>query len=1109
MGARWRDRRPASPTWGNVVHSSTSPLAHRRKDPVTSGSGVRLQILGPLRAWRDGAELDVCPRQQACLLTVLLARSGRPVSMDRLIELIWDDAYPASAVNVIHKYVGALRRLLEPSVRTRDTGSYVQRRGNGYLFEGSAVEVDIVAFRMAVQAAKAELAKGHNGCALDHYVEALGLWHGSVGEGLSCGSAALALFATLDDEFFSACTAATELAAALGRSERVLQPLQLATSMAPLHEPVHASLIAALSAVGRQAQALKVFHALRERLADELGVHPSAAVQGAYQQALAQTPSAGETEGTGNSQLVAHTGTIPVRPTPRADPEASLPLIGRCDEVATACQALEAASAGGTGLVIIEGDPGVGKTRLLEEVTAIADRKDVYPAWGRCLESDGTPAMWPWAEVLGALVDMLPSTARDEWLANELGRILRPRVDVPAVTMTPEGGARFRLFELTLALVRQVSALHPVALVFDDLQWADVASLELLGYLAARLPAGTAVVGALRTRAPEPGPELTRMLAAVSRIPAHQRVSLGPLAVDEVAELVRRETGVVPGPGAARSMHARTAGNPFFVRELSRLLAEGGALTEEIVAGAGVPSSVRDVVRDRIYGVDDRAAELLQIAAFIGRSVDLRLLARTVAIEVDACLDRLGTVIELGLLEAAPGDPFPLRFAHDLVREAVAEATPAPRAAWIHLRVADALEDIGRDDESTAERLAYHLWAAGPLADPARAVNALLLASRRATAKFALAAAEQQCQRAADVARTAGLPDLELAALSQLTAVVGMGTGFVALPPDALERAEDLAHRLGRKRDAADILFAHWTAHAHSTELDHSGSIARRLLQQGETSDDPVLRAYGLHAWGVHQWALGNIGEAIQYLGQLNGTALGPSAGSQNNGLRRDQQLLSPARLAEVTALHGDLDAARRLLDTVERAADQPYAITAWATWASRIAAMAGEPAWAMRAAQRGVDADPEFTFAFLGTYTRLNLCWARAISGDDRAGAVAQARELVAGLPLDPPRAGITTCYELLGEMFLTAGMLGDAAAALDQAEVLRESRGERQTEGLSLLLRARLLQARGEHAAAVEMAERARRLSAERGAYLFAGRAEKLLAELASGPSGITVRP
>ena len=1064
------------------MRSSTGPLAARDQAEDSRDNGVYLQILGPLRAWRSGVEVDPGPRQQAFLLALLLARAGRPISMDQLIELIWDQAPPASAVNAIHKYVGALRRLLESSVRTRDPGSYIQRRGNAYLLEGGPGELDIVAFRAAVQVAQTQSAAGHDEAALDRYIEALGCWHGHAGDGLSCGPAAQALFAAVDDTFLDACTAAAQLAVPLGQSERVLGPLQLAAAMAPLHEPVHAGLIAALSGAGKHAQALMVFDALRKRLADGLGAYPGSAVQDAYQRVLART-----------------SGLTHPADADRAESGAGLPLVGRGEEVGSACQALAAAAAGSTGLVLIEGDPGVGKTRLLEEVAAAGTRVGVRTAWGRCLEGGEAPAMWPWVEVLGSLVDAVPSATRDEWLTGELGRILRPDQDASVVALASDAGAQFRLFERTLALVRQVSASQPVALVFDDLQWADVASLELLGYLAARLPAGAAILGALRTRAPEPGPDLARLLAAASRVPAHRRVSLGPLAVAEVAELVRRETGRLPGPGAARGMHRRTAGNPFFVRELSRLLADEGALTEESVAAARVPSSVRDVVRDRMSGIDEPAADLLQIAAVIGRRVDLVLLARTAAIEVDACLDRLVPVAELGLLEPGPEDPFSLRFAHDLVREAVVEATPASKTARMHLRVADALEGSGRDDESAAERLAYHLWAAGPLADPARTASALLLASRRATAKFALAAAERQCRLAAELARTAGLAELELAALSQLSAAVAMQTGLVAAAPDLLERAEHLACRLGRKREAADFLFARWTAHAHSTELERAGLVARRLLHQGQASDDPVVRAYGLHAWGVHQWALGNIGAAIQYLSRLNGSAPGPCAASQNHGLRRDQQLLSPVKQAEIIALHGDLNTARDLLDAVkEAAAGHPYAIATWATWASKIAAMAGDPAWALRAAQRGIDADPDFTFAFLGTYTRLNRCWGRAMSGADLAGSVAQARGLVAGLPLDPPRAGITTCYELLADMFLAAGMLADATAALDQARALRESRGERQTEGLSLLLRARLLDAKGERGAAVKMAECARTLSAERGAHLFARRAERLLDEL-----------
>jgi DNA-binding SARP family transcriptional activator len=261
-----------------------------RLSPSTS---LRLQILGPLRLWRDGVELDAGPRQQAYLLALLLARPGRPISTNNLIDFIWDGAVvPASALNVIHKYIGALRRLLQPGLPARGTGSYLLRRGNGYVFMAGPGELDAVTFRHLIGSAKTSLAEPRDDqAALDHYAEALGLWHGSAGEGLAYGSGATSVFAGLDGEFSDVCAAAAELAVALGRPERVLKPLQLAAGMAPLHEPVQAALIAALSAAGKHAEAVMVFHAVRKRLSDELGIDPGAAVQAAYLDVLTRTTS--------------------------------------------------------------------------------------------------------------------------------------------------------------------------------------------------------------------------------------------------------------------------------------------------------------------------------------------------------------------------------------------------------------------------------------------------------------------------------------------------------------------------------------------------------------------------------------------------------------------------------------------------------------------------------------------------------------------------------------------------------------------------------------------------------------------------------------------------
>ncbi|MFB7286505.1 AAA family ATPase [Actinacidiphila glaucinigra] len=1058
---------------------------------ATSDASLCLQVLGPLRVWRDGVELDAGPPQQAYLLAVLLARAGEPVSISELVDLIWAEDVPVSAVNILQKYVGALRRLLEPALAAREPGSYLQRRGSAYLFVAAPGTLDVVRFRELVDAAEGGLAEQRPAAALDGYVEAVGLWQGSAGDGVAYGSTGMAIFAGLDDEFRHACVAAAELATRLGRPERVLQSLHMAARMAPLHERVQASLIAALAAAGRPAEALSVFRTVRARLAEELGVAPGPALVAAHLRVLERAPA----EEMPYDQVAA--------PTTRASTADC--LVGRAEELALVRHAVESALAGSTGLVLVEGEPGVGKTRLLEAAGAEADRHGSLVVWGRCSEGDGTPSMWPWAQVVGALLDDVPAAERGEWQAGELGRLVTPPGSGRTASALPDSGVQFRFFEQAVALIRQASARRPVVLLVDDLQWADAASLDLLGHLMARLPGGTAVIGALRDRAPVPGSELGRLLAAASRLPCHRRIPLGPLGPAEVAELVRHETGQDPGPGATRLIHTRSGGNAFFVRELSRFLADGDVLTEATAARIAVPATVRDVVRDRMTGLGADARSLLQIAALIGRTVDLALLARAAGVDHQTCLDRLEACEGLGLLEPSHGDPYSFGFPHDLVRESVVESISPPCAVRLHLLVADALEHKVADTELVAERLAHHLWSAGPLADPARTATALIRAGRCAAAKLALEAAARQLHAAARVARTAGLAELELAGLSLFTAVDGMRAGYVGSAVDLLERAEHLSRGLHREREAADFLFSRWAAYAQGIQLDRAGRLAAQLLAQGEASDDSAVRAYGWYAWGIHQWGVGNIGEAFRYLSRTDWTVLDDLAHREENPLRRDLRLLAAGMLAMMTALHGDVHAASAQLATMETAAgSDPYAITVWAAFSARVAALIGDPARALRSAECGIAVDPAFSFGFLGSYQRLARCWARAVTGEAAAGAAAEAQDLIVASLSDPPRSGLATWYGLLAEMWLAAGKLDEADAALERADSAIETYGQRYAESLLLLVRARVLQARGEPVATVRaVAERAHALSVEREAYLFARRAEELLAELADGTS------
>ncbi|MEU8086533.1 BTAD domain-containing putative transcriptional regulator [Micromonospora sp. NPDC049101] len=1052
----------------------------------TRGSSVRLQILGPLRFWRDGFELNAGPRQQAYLLALLLARAGRLTSTNELIDLVWGDDAPASALNVIQKYVGALRRLLEPQLPARGTGSFLHRRGNGYLFAPAPGTLDLADFRQLVDAGRAALAQHHHQAALDHYVAALDLWRGPAGGGIVAGTGATAVFAALDDEFHDACAAAAEHAVALGQPERVLPALRLAASMAPFHEPVQAALIAVLGAAGRQAEALTIFQTVRGRLADELGIDPGQALDDAHRRVLTQLPAPRPPVGTGGE---AGATTAP-------------DLVGRTEELAVLRRTVDGAVTGGTAIGIIEGEPGVGKTRLLEEAAAMADQLGVLVVWGRCLEGDGTPSMWPWEQALGTLVDQLPAPDRSQWLASELGGLLG-RGD-GASRAVPDSFAQFRLFEQVVALVRESSAARPTLLILDDLQWADGASRQLFGHLTSRLPHRTAIIGALRDRAPVLDSGLSQVLAAVSRLPGHRRFRLGPLGLADVAALVRHEAGHRLDDAVARTIHARTAGNPFFVRELSRLLSEGGAL-DDGAAPAGVPSTVRDVVRDRMAGLDDRARDLLHVAALIGRDIDVRLLSRAADVDIADCLERLEPLHALGLLEPGPDDPSSLRFAHDLVRESVSETTTKQQIIRLHLRVADALERTHGDDEDVAERLAFHLWAAGPLAEPVRTAQALTRAGRRAASKLAFESANRQLRFAVQVTRAAGLMELELSALTLLAIVVRRQSGYDASTFDLLERGEYLARVLGREAEAADFLFIRLMG-AYTCIEKGRDRLARRMHEHGQASSDPIIRRYGRQAWGLHQWDIGHIDAAYRAFTTEERTSPGGAvAPDEETPLRRDGSIPGegPGWRAVMTALRGDVDTALAFVDTWDVPGD-PYAASVWVYYTTMIASMAGDAALARRAGERWVSAGLGRLGSQIDHYIRQSWCWARALTGDDPAGAAAEAEELLVAHLLDPPQWGVAFHHALIAEMWLAADMPEQADAALDRADQAIWDYGQRYAEGLLLLLRARLLQARGEHLAAVRAADEAHARCTASGAHLFARRAERFLAERGEGLPG-----
>src|SRR5215207_8418442 len=274
-----------------------------------------------------------------------------------------------------------------------------------------------------------------------------------------------------------------------------------------------------------------------------------------------------------------------------APPAPATAFVGRATEFDTLRSALDAAMAGQGRLVLVSGEPGIGKTRLAQELSIEAQGRGCLVLWGRCWEGEGAPAFWPWVEALGAYARSLdPQTLRSRLgdAAPDLAQLVPPiksvLPDLSAPAPAEPEQARFRLFGGVAALLTGVAATRPLLLVLDDLHWADASSLLLLQFLARELrTAALLVLGTYPDTDLDRTHPLDAALASLRRQPACERLALPGLSVDEVGALLETRAGH-PLDDALRALaaalHTETEGNPFFITETLRHLRETGGLAQ-------------------------------------------------------------------------------------------------------------------------------------------------------------------------------------------------------------------------------------------------------------------------------------------------------------------------------------------------------------------------------------------------------------------------------------------------------------------------------------------------------------------------------------------------
>jgi tetratricopeptide (TPR) repeat protein len=480
-------------------------------------------------------------------------------------------------------------------------------------------------------------------------------------------------------------------------------------------------------------------------------------------------------------------------------------FVGRERELAELIGGLDDGVAGRGQLFLLGGEPGIGKSRLAEELTAQARRRGARVLVGRCWEAGGAPAYWPWVQALRPYVrDADPETLRTQ-LGREGGDLatMLPEVrdlvpGLPAPPAPGSEGARFRLLESVASFIRNVASSAPLVLFLDDLHAADVPSLLLLRFIAGQV-AGVPILVVGCYRDTEVGPDLAETLADLAREPAVHRLSLEGLSGSDTSRLLELTMENVPAGELAARVQSETQGNPLFATEIGRLLASEGSFGQ-VPGSLPIPEGVSEAIGQRLQRRSERCREVLALASVIGREFDPDVLGGVSGLDEEELFGALEEAAVARLVGGVPESSGRLRFSHILVRDALYEELPAPRRLRLHRAIAEALEALyaGNPEPHLAELAHHYLEAGAPLAE--KAIEYAQLAGDRAASQHGYEEAARHYSSALRVVETAGSGG-DANRTCELLLSLGEVQSRAGSGPEAkkaLQRAATLAQQSGR-----------------------------------------------------------------------------------------------------------------------------------------------------------------------------------------------------------------------------------------------------------------------------------------------------------------------
>jgi DNA-binding SARP family transcriptional activator len=997
---------------------------------------VEFRILGPLEVVHEGHPVALPGARERAVLALLLLSANQMVSAERLAEDLWAGSPPEGALKALRVFISRLRKAL----REAGGADVIVTQAPGYVARLEPAALDAARFEALVAEGRRQATGGAHEQAAVTLREALALWRGPVLADVADAPLARAEAARLEEDRLGATEERVEADLACGRHGELVAELDALTRAHPLRERLWGQRIIALYRSGRQTEALRAYHELRQLLAEEMGLEPSAALAAlegamlrqephldwrpasvaappettaaepdaappadplgegpvtilftdveastdlrtrrgdqaaqqllraheevvrsevkkhggheikalgdgfmvafasarrglacalAVQRALARRNferddlrvriglNTGEVVREGGDlygqavhaaaritakaeggeilvsevvkQLVGespgfvfrdrgryrlkgfaerfHLFEVPWREEQVAGPASfaeRTPYVGRDAERAELGRLLDRALQGHGALVLIGGEPGVGKTRLTEEIGAEASRRGIRALVGRCYEIEGAPPYVPFVEILEQALAAAPSPeAFRQFLGEDapevaklLPRLRRLFADIaPPLELPPEQERHYLFNSLRDYLARAASA-RPLFLVLDDLHWADEGTLLLIEHLAERIPEiPVLAVGTYRDTEVTSGHRLARPLDGLLRRRLAQLMSLERFPEEGVAGLLRAMSGQEPPPSLVAAVHAETEGNPFFTEEVFKHLAEEDRLygadgrfrPDVTIAELDVPENLRLVLGRRLERLGENGHRALAAAAVVGRAFTYELLEALGELEPDALLDALDEAERARLV--APVSEAPdedrLLFSHELIRQTLLTGLSQPRRRRLHLRVAETLERLHADAlEDQATEIAHHLTQAGPAADRTKLLTYLTLAGRSAMATAGFEDALRHFERALTLKETAEpgqrprlFGDLALAQRS-------LGRHEEAL--ESWEQALDAYEALGDVEGVAQICFdASQVLWAINRDREALSLAQRGLLALGDQATSQRVQMLG------------------------------------------------------------------------------------------------------------------------------------------------------------------------------------------------------------------------------------------------------------------------